>query len=139
MYLWEHPAAHTYVSGPICVMGDAAHATTPWQGSGAGMAIEDSLILSTLLGHADSVATSRLALKAYDAVRRERTQRVVESSRETGIIRTGRSTEFGLSLQKFQEKLLSRWDFIIDFDNKRHREEALALMDRLIDGCDKRN
>lgn len=98
------------------------------------MAIEDSLILSSLLGHADSVAAAKLALKAYDAVRRERTQRVVESSRETGIIRTGRSQEFGLNLQKFQEKLLSRWDFIIDFDNKRHRVEALALMDSLIDG-----
>lgn len=98
------------------------------------MAIEDSLILSSLLGHADSVATARLALKAYNAVRRERTQRVVESSRETGVIRTGRSKEFGLNLRKFQEKLLSRWDFIIDFDNKRHRVEALALMDSLIDG-----
>ncbi|KAI2784532.1 hypothetical protein F4815DRAFT_440837 [Daldinia loculata] len=30
IYLWEHLPAHTYVSGPICVMGDAAHATTPW-------------------------------------------------------------------------------------------------------------
>lgn len=103
------------------------------------MAIEDSLILSSLLGHADSVATARLALKAYDAVRRERTQRVVESSRETGTIRTGKSKEFGLNLPKFKEKLLLRWDFIIDFDNKRHRDEAIALLDKLIGRHDSGN
>lgn len=134
MYLWEHPPASTYVSGPICVMGDAAHATTPWQGSGAGMAIEDSLILSVLFGRAQSVAQAVLALKAYDFVRRERTQRIVESSRETGIIRTGRNKDIGLDLQKFRQELLSRWDFIIDFDNKRHVDEALASMDRLTSG-----
>lgn len=30
MYLWEHPHARTYVKGNVAVMGDAAHATTPW-------------------------------------------------------------------------------------------------------------
>lgn len=30
-YLWEHALpASTYVRGPMCIMGDAAHATTPW-------------------------------------------------------------------------------------------------------------
>lgn len=97
------------------------------------MAIEDSLILSSLLGHAKTINQARLALEVYDSVRRDRTQRVVESSRDTGMIRTGRSKEFGLDLQTFREKLLSRWDFIIDFDNKQHRDEALEMMDRLID------
>lgn len=30
-YLWEHLPARTYASGPVCIIGDAAHATTPWQ------------------------------------------------------------------------------------------------------------
>ncbi|KAI7782605.1 hypothetical protein LA080_013093 [Diaporthe eres] len=72
-YLWEHPPARTYVSSPIAVMGDAAHATTPWQGSGAGMAIEDSLVLSTLLGRAETAAQASLALEVYDQVRRPHT------------------------------------------------------------------
>lgn len=113
-------------------MGDAAHATTPWQGSGAGMAIEDSLILSTLLGRATTVAEASLALKAYDQVRRPRTQQVVESSRGTGMMRTGLDKDTGLDLLKFQQKLLSRWDFIIGFDNKSHCAEASAILDRLL-------
>lgn len=30
IYLWEHLHARTYVKGTVAVMGDAAHATTPW-------------------------------------------------------------------------------------------------------------
>ncbi|KAK7697197.1 hypothetical protein SLS64_013802 [Diaporthe eres] len=131
-YLWEHPPARTYVSGPIAVMGDAAHATTPWQGSGAGMAIEDSLVLSTLLGRAETAAQASLALEVYDQVRRPRTQRVVESSRGTGMMRTGLDREVGLDLSKFRQRLLSRWDFIIDFDNKQHCGDAEAVMERLL-------
>lgn len=96
------------------------------------MAIEDSLVLSTLLGHAASSSQAVLALKAYDQVRRPRTQRIVESSRETGIIRTGRNKEIGLDLEKNRQKLLPRWDFIIDFDNKQHCEDAVAVMNQLL-------
>lgn len=28
MYLWEYPHARSYVSGPMCIIGDAAHAMT---------------------------------------------------------------------------------------------------------------
>jgi salicylate hydroxylase len=131
MYLWEHHLpARTYVSGPICIIGDAAHATTPWQGSGGGMSLEDSLVLSTLLGHAKTPAEARLALEAYDQVRRPRTQRIVESSRETGAILTGA----GDAADKYVKEpgtLLRRWDFILDLDVEKHTKDAVALMDRL--------
>jgi salicylate hydroxylase len=129
MYLWEHPPAPTYVSGPLCVMGDAAHATTPWQGSGGGMSIEDSLILSTLLERSTTSGEAVAALKAYDQVRRPRTQQIVESSRITGGILTGTREE----LRHYVDtpgKLLSRWDFILDMDMKKHRDEAIAIMKR---------
>lgn len=131
MYLWEHPPASTYVSGPVCITGDAAHATTPWQGSGGGMSVEDSLILSTLLGHAKTVAGARIALNVYDQVRRPRTQSIVKSSRETGLILSGLDEDLGLNLEKLRAQLLSRWDFIINFDNKKHRDDALEMMKRL--------
>ncbi|KAI1741713.1 hypothetical protein F4680DRAFT_414814 [Xylaria scruposa] len=51
-------------------MGDAAHAITPWQGAGAGKAIEDALILATVLGR----ITSREEIS--DAVGRPRCQRL---------------------------------------------------------------
>ncbi|KAI1204068.1 FAD/NAD(P)-binding domain-containing protein [Annulohypoxylon truncatum] len=128
IYLWEHPPASTYVSGPICVIGDAAHATTPWQGSGGGMSIEDSLILSSLLGRVKTSTEAQKALKVYDQVRRPRTQRIVVSSRGTGVIMRGRGEETGLDIGKLREKLLPRWDFIIDFDNEKHLNEAIEIL-----------
>ncbi|KAI3338691.1 hypothetical protein F4824DRAFT_458535 [Ustulina deusta] len=127
IYLWEHPPARTYVSGPLCVMGDAAHATTPWHGSGGGMSIEDSLILSTLLGRAKTPIEARAALKAYDHVRRPRTQRIVESSRETGMMLLGKAGQTGMEM-KVAGNLLPRWDFILDLDMLEHRNEAIQKM-----------
>ncbi|KAF3024777.1 hypothetical protein E8E14_007229 [Neopestalotiopsis sp. 37M] len=125
MYLWDHPRARTYVSGPICVTGDAAHSTTPWQGSGGGMSIEDSLILSTLLGHAKTQAEAVVALKVYDQVRRPRTQRIVDSSRAIGDMLTGTAKLDPKTVTSF----MSKWDFIIDIDMEKHRDEALQMMD----------
>ncbi|AEO64816.1 uncharacterized protein THITE_2142620 [Thermothielavioides terrestris NRRL 8126] len=89
---YEHPAP-TYASGGVCIAGDAAHATSPHHGAGAGMGIEDALALATVLdlaaktmqggdGSKTKRATVAAALAAYDAVRRERTQWLVRSSRE---------------------------------------------------------
>jgi salicylate hydroxylase len=130
MYFWEHPNAHTYVSGPICAMGDAAHATSPWQGAGGGMSIEDSLVLSSLLGRSNTPNEALVALKIYDKVRRPRTQHIVESSRGTGLIVNGLGDETKLDFRKLREKLLSRWDFIIDFDNEKARDEAVEMLTR---------
>jgi salicylate hydroxylase len=94
------------------------------------MSIEDSLILSTLLGRAKTPAEARTALKVYDQVRRPRTQRIVESSRGTGLIVLGLGEETKLDFKKLREKLLPRWDFIIDFDNKKHRDEAVEIMEQ---------
>ncbi|KAJ4421148.1 hypothetical protein N0V82_003912 [Gnomoniopsis sp. IMI 355080] len=102
-------------------MGEAAHATTPWQASGAGMSIEDSLILSTLLGRTRNQVEAEKALKVYDKIRRPRTQRIVESSRGTGVIVTGKGEE-GLDLAKLKQNLLPRWDFILDYDNEKGRD-----------------
>ena len=94
------------------------------------MSIEDSLVLSALLGRAQSVSDARTALKVYDQVRRPRTQRIVESSRGTGQISFGLSEEFGLDFDKLKAGLLPRWDFIVGFNNEKHREEAIELLEK---------
>ncbi|GAB1318513.1 hypothetical protein MFIFM68171_08723 [Madurella fahalii] len=138
MYLWEHHLpARTYVSGAICITGDAAHATTPWQGSGGGMSLEDSLVLSTLLSHATNPAEARLALQAYNRVRRSRTQRIVESSRGTGAILCGEGDDPDGCLKE-PGSLLRRWDFILDLKVEEHAKEAVELMDRLKRECEAR-
>ena len=42
-------ATPTFFKGAACLMGDAAHATTQWQGSGASSALEDAMILEAVL------------------------------------------------------------------------------------------
>ncbi|KAJ5279594.1 salicylate hydroxylase [Penicillium angulare] len=127
-YCWEHPSAPTYAECTVCVMGDAAHATTPWQSSGAGMSLEDALILSTLLGLAKTRTEAQSALKVYDQVRRPRTQYIVDSSRVTGRILSGLGEETGLDIEKLKAKTLPRWPYIVDFDNEKARDEAVELM-----------
>ena len=82
--LFEDPPAETYFKGRVCITGDAAHASTPHQASGAGMAIEDAYVLSNLLGQVEDLSHIEGAFKAFDAVRRGRTQKLVTTSHEAG-------------------------------------------------------
>ena len=56
--LFDYPPAKTYFKGKTCLLGDAAHASTPHQGAGAGMALEDAYVLSNLLGAVQESARS---------------------------------------------------------------------------------
>ncbi|KAK5991301.1 6-methylsalicylic acid decarboxylase atA [Cladobotryum mycophilum] len=125
---WEHKSTSTYANGHICIMGDAAHATTPWQGSGAGMAIEDAMVLAALLGDIRSSEEIDSAFKAFDAVRRSRCQQIIDSSRGTGLIMCGQDSEVGLDPEKIREKLSHRWDFIVGLDHAAHKQEAVDKM-----------
>ncbi|KII86085.1 hypothetical protein PLICRDRAFT_309879 [Plicaturopsis crispa FD-325 SS-3] len=71
----------SFVSGRVALIGDAAHAMTPNQGSGAGQAVEDAYILATVLCNSlTSVDTIPEALAVYDAVRRPFAQDIAERS-----------------------------------------------------------
>jgi 2-polyprenyl-6-methoxyphenol hydroxylase-like FAD-dependent oxidoreductase len=64
-------------SGRTVLIGDAFHATTPHLGQGAGMAIEDSLVLAEEIARAE---TSEQAFAAFRARRFDRCKYIVESS-----------------------------------------------------------
>jgi 2-polyprenyl-6-methoxyphenol hydroxylase-like FAD-dependent oxidoreductase len=69
--------------GRVVLIGDSVHATTPHMASGAGMAVEDGLVLADELArHADVEAT----LAAFTARRFERARMVVENSVRIGEI-----------------------------------------------------
>lgn len=76
---WAHKSTPTYANGDVCTVGDAAHDTTPWQGSGAGLAIEDAVVLAGLLKNVTSRQDIVPALRAFDEIRRPRCQRVPKS------------------------------------------------------------
>jgi salicylate hydroxylase len=129
---YEHINAPTYVKGRVCIAGDAAHAMTPWQGSGAATALEDAAILGALFEKIRSPDEVEQVLKTYDAVCRPRSQRIAESSRQTGHILSGIADDIGLDPVKMHDALRDRWSFIYDFDLNGHVESAQAsLRDRL--------
>ena len=125
---YEHTNAPTYVKGRVCIAGDAAHAMTPWQGSGAATALEDAVILGELFEQIRSPDEVEQVLKTYDAVRRPRSQRIAESSRQTGRILTGIADDVGLDPVKMHDALADRWGFIHDFDLDGHVESAKASL-----------
>lgn len=63
--------------GRIVLLGDAVHATTPHLGQGAGMAIEDSLVLADEIARND---TPEAAFKAFRDRRFDRCKYIVEKS-----------------------------------------------------------
>ncbi|WP_375385978.1 FAD-dependent oxidoreductase [uncultured Microbacterium sp.] len=60
----------------MIVIGDAAHATSPASGQGASMALEDAVILAQCLRDCPTTAS---AFTTYDALRRERVEKIVEN------------------------------------------------------------
>jgi 2-polyprenyl-6-methoxyphenol hydroxylase-like FAD-dependent oxidoreductase len=67
--------------GRVVLLGDAVHATTPHLGQGAGMAIEDSLVLADELARHGDPET---AFRAYRARRFDRCKYIVERSKAVG-------------------------------------------------------
>ncbi|KAI0166774.1 FAD/NAD(P)-binding domain-containing protein [Hypoxylon sp. FL1284] len=80
----DHDHAPTYARGPVAMLGDAAHAALPFAGNGAAQALEDAAVLDALLGAVRGVDRLPAALRAYDAVRRPRSQAVVDLARRFG-------------------------------------------------------
>ncbi|GLA91433.1 hypothetical protein AtubIFM61612_003869 [Aspergillus tubingensis] len=81
-----------YAEGRVALVGDAAHASSPHHGAGAGMGVEDALALVTAIRRAredvdrgvEVNGALEAAVRAYSRVRYERSQWLVRSSREVG-------------------------------------------------------
>ncbi|MCC7348280.1 MAG: FAD-dependent monooxygenase [Variibacter sp.] len=85
---WEKWALHAlpplpgWGTGPMTLLGDAAHAMRPFLAQGAVMAIEDAEALARhAAAHRDDLPA---AWRAYEAERRPRTARVQAASEQTG-------------------------------------------------------
>ena len=73
---WAHPA------NKLVLIGDAAHAMTPYLAQGAAMGIEDAAVLGGILAQPDFGTPDRLpqALQLYETLRIKRAARVAEAS-----------------------------------------------------------
>ncbi|KAG6361744.1 hypothetical protein INS49_009972 [Diaporthe citri] len=152
--MYEHPAP-TYARGLVCIAGDAAHASSPHQGVGACMGVEDALVLCEVLDTAQTeialhvgdrehkdegqgqgkVAGARRltverALRAFSRSRKDRSQWLVSSSREMGDMYQWRLGSTGRDPDRCHSKLdqASRklWDFSVDAMVAGAKEDAAA-------------
>lgn len=65
----------------VCLIGDAAHATTPSAGQGASLALEDAMVLAQCLRDIDDPPS---AFAAFERSRRARVEEIVKQSRRNG-------------------------------------------------------
>lgn len=125
--LFDHGRpASTLCAGRICIAGDAAHATTPHKGAGAGVAIEDAAILGALLGSpaVQSPADVEAAFRLYDSTRRPRGVRLVEDSRAQGQLYSFELEGIGADVAKIAESLEVRMRWLWEHDLARELEET---------------
>ena len=130
----EDDPAPTYAKGRVCIAGDAAHASSPFHGVGAAMGVEDALVLATTLDTAvakirDGTASSKAkavtaAFEAFSAVRMERSQWLVRSSREMGDIYMWKYEPVGSDAAKCKAEFERRFKIIYDFDVNKMVAEA---------------
>jgi salicylate hydroxylase len=112
--LYDGKAPFSGGEGPVTLIGDAAHPMLPFLAQGAGMAIEDSVVLADMLKR--QIDNPEVGLRAYEAARQKRTARAQHVSRRQGRIygRTGPEAllrNLGMRLLG-GERLLTRYDWL---------------------------
>jgi salicylate hydroxylase len=120
--LADHPVSSFY-KGRVCLLGDAAHATSPHAGAGGGFCIEDSAVLATLLEAAvkqtkgeDAAIPLETVFAAFDASRRERSQWLVKSSRFIGECYQWQAEGVGRDFARIEEEVNKRVGIISTYD-----------------------
>lgn len=131
--LGDHPVPF-YAKGRVCISGDAAHATTPHHGAGAGFCIEDSAVMAGLLVSAgeelkkdqglQKSTAIEAAFAAFDASRRPRTQWLVQSSRRVSDLYEWRVDGVGRDAGKIHKELEWRCNTVWQADITEMVEEA---------------
>lgn len=107
-----------FVYGRIILLGDAAHATTPNMGQGAGQAMEDGIVFVRCLNKTNNLQE---AFACYERKRVKRTKKIINLSRQIGVgaqiensfIITIRNNLFKLVPSPI---LLKRFRFLLDVE-----------------------
>jgi salicylate hydroxylase len=112
----------------MMLLGDAAHASTPHQGAGAGMCIEDALVMGELMSMVADENDFQVAFEVFEEMRRERVLNLVETSREAGKLYDFEGEEIGDDVGKIREILEKRMKWIWEIDLNQHVEEVKSRM-----------
>lgn len=107
LYKWainaRKPLSTWIIEDKVALLGDAAHAMTPFMGQGAACAIEDAIVLSRALAVAGSMGEG---LQRYVAARHERATFIQQESNANADRMQARDTElFGLEGLRNEDSL----------------------------------
>lgn len=123
--------APSFSKGRMCLAGDAAHASTPNQGAGAGAGMEDALVLAEVLAavanlpHLDEGVVNA-ALGVYSEMRHERCHWLVASSRRVAELFTWKDPQYGHSKAKIRCEIEERSHVLWDYDTNGMVKETIA-------------
>ena len=84
--LFTVPEGGEWSGGAVALLGDAVHAMLPFAAQGAGMAVEDAMVLARSLSEGEDAASIPAALKRYGRLRRARVGRIQRAARRNGTI-----------------------------------------------------
>ncbi|KPI42600.1 Salicylate hydroxylase [Cyphellophora attinorum] len=129
--LHDHPVP-SMNKGRILIAGDAAHATSPHKGSGAGLAIEDSAVLAELLAddRVQSVRDVEAAFDTFNEVRKERGQWLVNASRRAGDLYEWRAEGVGKDFAAIKKEIDESNAVISSASVRQMVEEAQEVLAR---------
>jgi 2-polyprenyl-6-methoxyphenol hydroxylase-like FAD-dependent oxidoreductase len=112
----------SYIKGRLCLAGDAAHASSPHHGAGAGSGVEDCLALVGLLQLVSEYPKTlrptavQVALQVYNNVRYDRSQWIMDTSRAIGEIYEFRNQDCLSDHEKIAREIHDRSHKIWDYD-----------------------
>ncbi len=128
----DMPTLSRWHSGPLVLLGDAAHATSPSAGQGASLALEDAIVLAQCVRDVSPIES---ALATYEQLRRERAEKIVQFSRERGnnkavrnpIARWLRDLMLPVALKRFTRPSALDWMYAYQVDWKREATRVQQL------------
>ncbi|KAF7156256.1 hypothetical protein CNMCM5623_009649 [Aspergillus felis] len=120
----EEAPPPTYARGRACLVGDAAHASTPYLGVGACTGVEDALVICTLLESVQQKALGgealrdalREALQTYSQVRLDRGRWIHHHSRQMGQMYHWRYGPTGRDPERMKRTLEENWSTVVNYD-----------------------
>jgi salicylate hydroxylase len=92
--LYERDPLPRWSQGNMVLLGDACHPMMPFMAQGAGMAIEDGVVLARELEQVRCASEVPAALQNYEAARMERASRIQIGSRGNNWLREGGNADW---------------------------------------------
>ncbi|OUM04325.1 FAD-dependent monooxygenase [Variovorax sp. JS1663] len=92
--LYERDPLPRWSIGPMTLLGDACHPMMPFMAQGAGMAIEDAVVLARNLAAVQGPQDVQAALARYEAIRIERAGRIQLGSRGNEWLKAGGNADW---------------------------------------------